>query len=163
MKKRLYLVRHAVAEERGPAWPDDTLRPLTERGQRRFAQAAAGFVQLEGIPERILTSPLVRARQTAELLASAADDAPIETLPSLSPGEPPAALLAKLRRAPAERIALVGHEPDLGQLAAVLLGASRPLPFKKGGMCRVDVEWRGKPTGTLVWFLSPAALRRMGD
>ena len=161
--KRLYLVRHAVAEDRGPTWPDDTLRPLTARGQRRFAKAAAGFVRLEGLPDRILTSPLVRARQTAELLASAADDTPIDTLPSLSPDEPPAVLLAHLRRVPADRIALVGHEPDLGELAAVLLGASRPLPFKKGGMCCIDVEWQGKPTGTLVWFLSPAALRRMGD
>jgi phosphohistidine phosphatase len=160
--KRLYLVRHAVAEERGPSWPDDTLRPLTERGQRRFARAAAGFVRLEGVPDSILTSPLVRARQTAELLSSAADDASIDTQPALSPGEPPAALLAKVRALRADRIALVGHEPDLGQLAAVLLGASRPLPFKKGGICRIDVEWQGKAKGTLVWFLPPAALRRLG-
>ncbi len=61
----------------------------------------------------------------------------------------------------ADRVALVGHEPDLGQLAAILLGAARPLPFKKGGMCRIDVEWSSRPTGTLVWFLPPAALRRL--
>ena len=73
--KCLYLVRHAVAEERGPAWPDDTLRPLTERGQRRFARAATGFVRLEGVPDSILTSPLVRARQTAEIAGESTAEA----------------------------------------------------------------------------------------
>jgi phosphohistidine phosphatase len=160
--KRVYVVRHATAEERGPAWPDDTLRPLTERGHRRFSKAAAGFASLEGAPGRILTSPLVRARQTAELLSQATDDAPIETLDTLSPGQPAAATLVKLRRMHGDRVALVGHEPDLGQLAAELLGASRPLPFKKGGICRIDVEWHGASAeGTLVWFLPPAALRRL--
>ena len=159
--KRVYLVRHGIAEERGPRWPDDTLRPLTERGRRRFSTAAAGFVQLEGTPDRILTSPLVRARQTAEILSQATDAAHVETADALSPGEPAAAIVAKLHRMRADRIALVGHEPDLGHLAAVLLGASRPLPFKKGGMCRIDVEWHSGAEGTLVWFLSPAALRRM--
>lgn len=159
--KRLYLVRHGIAEERGPAWPDDTLRPLTERGQKRFARAAAGFVRLEDAPDLILTSPLVRARQTAELLSLAADGVSVERMDALSPDGPAAAILAKLRRTGAERVALVGHEPDLGHLAAILLGASRPLPFKKGGICRIDVEWRREAKGTLVWFLSPAALRRL--
>ena len=160
--KRVYLVRHAIAEERGPAWPDDTLRPLSERGRRRFSTAAAGFASLEGTPDRILTSPLVRARQTAELLSQAADAAPIETADELSPGQPAAAILAKLRRMRVNRVGLVGHEPDLGHLAAELLGTSRALPFKKGGICRIDVEWhRAAAEGTLVWFLSPAALRRM--
>lgn len=160
--KTLYLVRHAIAEERGPAWPDDTLRPLTGRGRRRFAAAADGFVRLEGGgPDRILTSPLVRARQTAELLSRAAAGAPIDMADALAPGQPVGAILAKARRLPGYRIALVGHEPDLGHLAASLLGASRPLPFKKGGICRIDVGWQGGTEGTLVWFLSPAALRRM--
>ena len=160
--KRVYLVRHAIAEERGPEWPDDTLRPLTSRGKRRFSGAATGFARFEGPPDRILTSPLVRARQTAELLSHAADAAPVETFDGLSPGEPAATIVASLRRLRANRVALVGHEPDLGHLAAVLLGAGRPLPFKKGGMCRIDVEWHGEAEGTLVWFLSPAGLRRIG-
>jgi phosphohistidine phosphatase len=160
--KSVYLVRHGIAEERGPGWPDDTLRPLTERGRRRFSRAAAGFTRLEGVPDRILTSPLVRAQQTAELLSHAADAAPVETVDALSPGQRPAAILAKLRRLRVDRVALVGHEPDLGDLAAQLLGASRPLPFKKGGICRIDVEWQGEAEGTLVWFLSPAVLRRLG-
>jgi phosphohistidine phosphatase SixA len=57
---------------------------------------------------------------------------------------------------------LVGHEPDLGHLAATLLGAVRPIPFKKGAICRIDVEWGRVPRGTLVWFLPPGALRRLG-
>jgi phosphohistidine phosphatase len=159
--KRVYLVRHAIAEERGPQWPDDSLRPLTERGRRRFARAASGFAQLEGAPDRILTSPLVRARQTAELLSQACDAAPVDTAEALAPGQPATAILGTLRRLRADRVALVGHEPDLGELAAGLLGAARPVPFKKGGICRIDVEWHGEAEGTLVWFLSPAALRRM--
>jgi phosphohistidine phosphatase len=160
--KRVYLVRHGIAEERGPEWPDDTLRPLTKRGKRRFSGAAAAFAKLEGPPDRILTSPLVRAAQTAELLSQAAEDAPVERFDALAPGQPPATIIARLHRLRADRIALVGHEPDLGYLAAVLLGAGRPLPFKKGGICRIDVEWHGAAEGTLVWFLSPPALRRMG-
>ena len=159
--KHLYLVRHGIAEERGPEWPDDTLRPLTERGQRRFSRAAAGFTRLEGAPDRIVTSPLVRARQTAELLSQATGCDGIDALDALAPGRPADEVLAKVHRLRAERIALVGHEPELGQLAAFLLGASRPLPFKKGGICRIDVEWRAGAKGNLVWFLSPAALRHM--
>ena len=67
----LYLVRHAVAEERGPAWPDDSQRPLTEEGAKRWRRQAAGLAALEARPDLILTSPFTRARQTADLLAAA--------------------------------------------------------------------------------------------
>ena len=67
----IYLIRHAIAEERGDDWPDDDDRPLTEEGIRRFEEAARGLLEFDAHPVRILTSPLVRARQTAELLAAA--------------------------------------------------------------------------------------------
>ena len=57
----------------------------------------------------------------------------------------------------------MGHEPDLSYLAAYLLGAKRPLPFKKGGICRIDVTWERPPQGTLVWFLPPKVLVPLAD
>lgn len=159
----IYLIRHAIAEERGEAWPDDDLRPLTKEGVTRFAEAARGLLEFDAPPGRILTSPLVRARQTAELLAAAIEPpSPPAVMEELAPGYPPSKVLSKVRKLEGTGpIALVGHEPDLGHLAAHLLGASRPIPFKKGGMCRIDVVWGRPPRGTLVWFLPPKALRRL--
>jgi phosphohistidine phosphatase len=159
----LYLVRHAIAEERGDEWPDDDLRPLTREGIRRFTQAVRGFLTLEQAPQRILTSPLVRARQTAELLAAGTEPpVPLVVMDELSPGESPGDVLTQVRKlSDYESLALVGHEPDLGYLAAHLVGAKHPMPFKKGGMCRIDVTWGRPPRGTLAWFLPPKALRRL--
>ncbi|HET9361040.1 MAG TPA: phosphoglycerate mutase family protein, partial [Vicinamibacterales bacterium] len=69
----LYLVRHAIAAERGEAWPDDDTRPLTERGIARFKEGVAGLGRLDAVIDEILTSPLVRARQTADLLSAGLD------------------------------------------------------------------------------------------
>jgi phosphohistidine phosphatase len=159
----IYLVRHAIAEERGDRWPDDDLRPLTEEGIEKFSAAARGFVQFETPPDRILTSPLVRARQTAELLAAAIKPhPPVVELEEMSPGHSPAAVLTQVRKlGDWERLALVGHEPDLGYLAAHLVSANHPLPFKKGGMCRIDIVWGRPLQGTMVWFLPPKALRQL--
>ena len=160
----IYLIRHAIAEERGEEWPDDDLRPLTEEGVQRFSEAAQGLLAFETPPERILASPLVRARQTAELLAAAMHPrAPLTVMEELAPGNPPDSVLAKVRKLDGSGpVALVGHEPDLGHLAAHIVGASRAFPFKKGAMCRIDVVWGRPPRGTLVWFLPPKALRRLG-
>ena len=160
----IYLIRHAIAEERGEEWPDDDLRPLTEEGVQRFTEAAQGLLTFEAPPGRILTSPLVRARQTAGLLAAAMHPrAPLAVMEELAPGNPPDAVLAQVRKlSDSGPLALVGHEPDLGHLAAHVAGASRAFPFKKGGMCRIDVVWGRPPRGTLVWFLPPKVLRRLG-
>ena len=85
--------------------------------------------------DEIFTSPLVRAKQTADLLAAGVrGKPPVKMLDALAPGHSPAAVLAQLAKAAKRRrIALVGHEPDLGELAAHLIGAGRALPFKKGG------------------------------
>ena len=116
-------------------------------------------------PEQVVTSPLVRARQTAELLARAAErPLPLTVMDELSPGYPPSEVLTQVRKlGDLQRVALVGHEPDLGYLAAHLVGAKRPLPFKKGGICRIDVTWGRPPRGTLVWFLPPKILRLLAD
>lgn len=158
----LYIVRHAIAAERGDEWPDDTKRPLTTRGINRFKEGLEGIKSLDMTIDEIFTSPLVRAKQTAELLAAAAPGhPPVKILDALAPGHAPSAVMGHLAKvAKRHRIALVGHEPDLGSLAAHLIGASRPLAFKKGGMCRIDVGTiSARGTGSLIWFVTPKLLR----
>jgi phosphohistidine phosphatase len=160
----LYLIRHGVAAERGEAWPDDSKRPLVQRGVVRLRQAAAALTGLKVSFDVILTSPLARARQTADLLAAGlSSHPPIHTIESLSPGGSYAAFLDDLaRHSRRSHIACVGHEPDLGQFAARLLGAKRPIEFKKGAICRIDLD--ALPlggAGHLRWFVTPRMLRRM--
>jgi phosphohistidine phosphatase len=165
--RRLYLIRHAIAADRGPSWPDDRRRPLTKRGVKRMRQVMEGFADLDETLALVFTSPLTRAIDTATIVARGMETRPVvRVLPALAPGTPPAQVAAAVVRAAgrAERIALVGHEPDLGALAAWLIGASRPVPFKKGGICRIDVaHWppqgRGG-SGQLIWLATPAMLRR---
>ncbi len=160
----IYLVRHAIAAERGDDWPDDSKRPLTERGISRFKESVGGLAELDATIEEIFTSPLVRAKQTADVLAAGAQGRPtVKVLEALAPGEAPATVIAQLAKVAKRRcIALVGHEPDLGELAAFLIGARRPLPFKKGGICRIDVaSLTTKAAGTLVWFVTPKILRKL--
>jgi len=162
----IYLVRHAIAAERGDDWPDDSKRPLTERGMSRFKESVGGLKELDAVIDEIFTSPLVRARQTADLLAAGVDGRPsVKLLDALAPGTPSATVMAQLAKAAKRRrIALVGHEPDLGELAAYLVGARRPLPFKKGGICRIDLAaLTSKAAGTLVWFVTPKILRKLAS
>lgn len=158
----LYLIRHGLAEERGEAWPDDTKRPLTDDGIARLRKEARGLARLGVGFDVVLTSPLVRARQTAEIVAGGfAPRPPLVNVDSLAPGGGFQSLAADLEKhARKTRIALVGHEPELGELAARLVGARHPIEFKKGAVCRIDVEDlppRGE--GALRWLLTPKILR----
>jgi phosphohistidine phosphatase len=160
----LYIVRHAIAAERGSEWPDDTKRPLTEEGIGRFKSAVKGLRRLGVELDEIFTSPLVRARQTAELLAAGVEGKPpVKVLDALAPGHTSSSVMMNLARvAKRRRIALVGHEPELGELAAHLIGAGRALPFKKGGVCRIDLgSLTSKRAASLVWFLPPGVLRHV--
>jgi phosphohistidine phosphatase len=161
----IYLVRHAIAEERGDKWPDDTKRPLTSKGMARMREIAAGLRELGVKIDLVLTSPLVRAKQTAELLVHGLKPAPsLTVISALSPGVSPARLaeaIESLRKSRKE-IAMVGHEPDLGQFAAWLIGAKAPLIFKKGGVCRIDLPAAAAAgAGHLVWFATPKMLRAL--
>lgn len=161
---QIHLVRHAIAEERGSRWPDDDLRPLTREGIRRFKEVVRGLARLDVELDLIITSPLVRARQTAELLAGGLTvGRSVRVVDELAPGTPLTEAVAGVLRLPGRRLAVVGHEPDLGRLAAFLIGARRPLPFKKGGVCRIDLlADTPRPRGTLVWCAPPALLRLAG-
>ncbi len=161
----LYLVRHALAAERGEAYPDDTLRPLTPKGIAKFRKAAEGLARFDVALDVVLTSPLVRARQTADILAGALSGSPrlVET-DALRPGgsfEQLVHAVAECRGATA--VALVGHEPDIGELAGRLLGASGALAFNKGAVCRIDFDqWPPDGPGRLRWFVTQRMLRKMG-
>jgi phosphohistidine phosphatase len=166
MPFELYLVRHAIAAERGDQWPDDAKRPLTERGIARFKESLKGLVWLDVELDEVITSPLVRSKQTAELLAAGVAGKPIiKVLDALAPGYAPSAVVSELvKTARRRRVALVGHEPGLGELAAHLISARRPLAFKKGGICRVDLASFGsRRPGALVWFVTPKVLRKLGQ
>ncbi len=160
----LYLVRHAIAEARGPRWPDDDRRPLTREGARRMRRAVRGLRALGLDVDRVATSPLVRARATADLLSRGLPAHPgILTLPALAPGGTPARTVRAIADASdAGALALVGHEPDLGMLGAWLVGAVTPLALRKGGVCRIDLEgWPPERNGRLIWLATPRMLRAM--
>lgn len=160
----LYLVRHGVAEERGDAWPDDTKRPLTDEGMSRMRKATRGLAELGVSFDVILTSPLVRARQTAEILAAGLQPSPaVVTVDALAPGGAYAALVTELgKQARRTRLALVGHEPGIGEMAARLIGSRHPIEFKKGAVCRIDLdELPPNGPGDLRWLLPPKILRSL--
>ena len=160
----LYLVRHAIAAERGDEWPDDSKRPLTERGIARFRECVKGLGALDVAIDEIFASPLIRAKQSAELLAAGVTGKPpVKILEALAPDHTATVVMSQLaKHAKRRRIALVGHEPDLGELAAHLLGAQRAVPFKKGGICRIDFEvFPPKGTGQLRWLATPKMLRKI--
>jgi phosphohistidine phosphatase len=158
----LYLIRHGLAEDRGDAWPDDAKRPLSERGMARLRKSARGLERLGVTFDVILTSALVRARQTAEIVAAAFEPIPhIVTVESLAPGGSYQAVVADLeKQSRRAHIALVGHEPGIGELAARLAGSRHPFEFKKGAVCRIDVDaLPPRGPGALRWFITPRMLR----
>jgi phosphohistidine phosphatase len=161
----LLIVRHASAVERGTAGYEDDDRPLTEDGEAKFAQAARGLARIVPAPNAMLTSPLVRAHRTAEIAAAAWGGLPLTVTPVLAGGSfaELAALLATYREQAV--VALFGHEPDVSELLARLLGTSQAgrLEFKKGGAALVGMPGRLEAGGRLIWFLPPRLLRMMGE
>jgi phosphohistidine phosphatase len=158
----IYLVRHGLVAERGEAWPDDTKRPLVPKGVARLRKEAQALRALSITFDAILTSPLTRARSTADTLAAGlSPHPPVHVIASLAPGGSYPAFLADLgRHARRSHVACVGHEPDLGQLAARLIGAKAPIEFKKGAICRIDVDAMPlNGPGHLRWFMTPRMLR----
>ena len=162
----LYLIRHGLAAERGENYPDDTKRPLTSDGMQKLRKEAKALLALDINFDVILTSPLVRTRQTAEIIAAAfKSPPPIVNLPALAPGGSHSAIVEELaKQQRRHRLALVGHEPGIGEFAGRLIGLRRPLEFKKGAICRIDVTAL-PPTGPgrLRWLLTPRILRKIGS
>jgi phosphohistidine phosphatase len=161
----LYLIRHGIADERGPKYPDDSKRPLTDEGRSALKRTAKGLNDLKVTVDVIVTSPLVRTKQTAEILAeSLRGNPPVVESDALAPDGTPAAVFQEIgKHARQERVALVGHEPNIGELAAQLVGARVPIEFKKGAICRIDFEeLPPKGAGYLRWFIPPRVFRHIG-
>jgi phosphohistidine phosphatase len=160
---QLLIIRHGIAVERGaPGIPDED-RPLTPEGVEKFAEAAKGLASLVDRPDALLTSPLLRAKQTAGIAAAAwGKIEPTETA-ALAGGsfEEQAAVLDRYQGD--TTVALVGHEPHVSALLARLVGSRHDdrLAFKKGGAALLEVPGRLAGGGRLVWFLPPKVLRKL--
>jgi phosphohistidine phosphatase len=163
--RTLYVIRHAIAAERGDAWPDDTRRPLTHEGAARMRQVVKGLSELGVDIDLVLTSPLVRAVETAEIVSRGLKSKPgIIKVPALAPGGAPVRVAEALASHTKPRaLAVVGHEPDLGELAGWLVGTRTHFAFKKGGVACIEVaEWPPAGKGRLLWLATPRMLRCLG-
>ncbi len=159
----LLIVRHAIAFERNAKrWPDDDERPLTPEGMLKARKAAKGLKQIAERPTRVLTSPLVRAAQTAAILTEFAGWPKAVECAELSPSKAPEALFAVLREQTAKTLAVVGHQPGLGRFLAACVPGAKPEGFELKKMGAVLVSFNEPPRsgqGTLHWFVPPRILR----
>src|SRR5262245_49009791 len=163
MSVNLLLVRHAIAAPSGTPDIADDERPLTKRGRKRFRKAARGLARIVPSPDLLLTSPLPRALETAEIAADAWGEVIPTAEPLLAGGQVEDLVEALLARDESEVIALVGHEPGISELLAHLIGGdARHLSFKKGGAALVAVDDGASGRGQLVWFVPPRVLRKLG-
>ena len=163
----LYLVRHAIAFQPDPAsWPDDRDRPLTPQGEKKFRRAVRGLEALVPGVDVVLSSPLVRAWRTAEILRKTAGWPEPSRFDPLEPGTAPADVVDALQpHASAESVALVGHDPSLHELLSYLLTGDPgnvKVTMKKGGVAYLSVD-DGLRAGSaaLQWVVSPRILRSL--
>jgi phosphohistidine phosphatase len=162
----ILLVRHAIAED--PAvfamkHDDDNKRPLTSKGKKRMRAAAKGLSRLHPKIDYLISSPLLRAIQTANILHDFYPYASRQETIHLAPGATPERLAEYLGSLPADAsIALIGHEPDLSQLIAWLCCGTNSsfVRFKKGAACLLNsVAKPAAGRAEMDWFLTPRQLR----
>jgi phosphohistidine phosphatase len=166
---QVLLIRHAIARERrnfARSGEDDGARPLTAQGRRRMRAAARGLRRVAPEIDLLATSPLTRATQTAEIIASAYGGLKTVEVPPLAAGGSIHALLKWLQERKGDStVALVGHEPQLGVFASWLLTGLQEsfVEFKKGGACMLGLPDQIRSgRATLLWHLRPSHLRRLG-
>jgi phosphohistidine phosphatase len=167
MTRVIYLVRHGIAGP-PPRGMSDNDRALTADGKRKMRRVAVGLKRLGVAPDVVLSSPLRRAEETAAVVTNTLGRQPhLEIYPLLAPGHEAAEVLKGLRHhRGARELVLVGHQPDLGQLASHLLTRSSglaELPFKKGAVAAICVDMiPPRAPGVLMWFMTPKQLRALG-
>lgn len=158
----LYFVRHGQAEDTQPPDFDDFARKLTDKGTERTAVAAKVLAQLDLKPAVLYSSPRLRARQTAEILAYAMG-VTVTVREELNFGFNAAMLPPLLGDiANDQQVMFVGHEPDLSITVSGLIGGG-DIEMKKGGVARVDLVARSPLRGVLFWVLTPRILDAIGD
>lgn len=164
----LYILRHAKAEEHGTRFPDDSKRPLTADGEKEMFRVARGMRELELAFDVILSSPFVRAKRTAEIVAEVFRFGKLRLSLNLASGGDPQKLIDELNAetSVAKNILLVGHEPYLSGLISHLAtgGKALQLNFKKAGLCKLSIrELEYGRCATLEWLMKPGQLMRLGD
>jgi phosphohistidine phosphatase len=164
----LYLLRHGIAVEPGtPGYEDDSRRPLTPKGEAKMEQIVRAMKALELSFDHILSSPYVRTRQTAEIVARAFDAArKLEFSNSLAPGGNWKKLIEAIEKldSPANSVLLVGHEPYLSGLISLLLSGDSGwcITMKKGGLCKLTVDaLKHGRCAELEWLLTPKQMELM--
>ncbi|MEO8196539.1 MAG: histidine phosphatase family protein [Thermoanaerobaculia bacterium] len=166
---KLLLLRHAIAEDRATfaaSGKEDRLRPLTDDGRKKMRKIAEAIASLLPEVTLIATSPYLRCRESAEILARACPERPVlSERAELAATSPSAALLKFLQAQKSlPLVACVGHEPNLSQLAGWLLAGQEKsfLELRKGGACLLDFAGRLAPgNATLLWHLTPSQLRAL--
>jgi len=162
---QLYLVGHGIAAEAGEGISEEW-RPLTDRGRRRFQKTARAFGKLGRKLDLILSSPLIRAVQTAEILAGETEPAEVAILAELDPkfDVESARNAIAARAGKAKAVAVVGHEPPLSSVLAMLAGVPREeIELESGSIVRLDVS--GLADGAVAdprWWLKPKGARKKG-
>ncbi len=173
---KVLLVRHGISENLPPGQDGvkvNSQRALTGPGKKKMRRAAEGLMRMVERPDLIVSSPLLRAHQTAEILADVFKIDKIATTAALSPGKRPNELLAYLKshgdskpgsQAGGALVIVVGHEPDLGLFTSwSLTGLTESfIEFRKGGMCLLEFPAEARPgRAKLLWMCRPRQLRQL--
>jgi phosphohistidine phosphatase len=160
----IYILRHGIAVERGTkGYEKDSGRPLTKEGEGKTRQAAEAIMAMGLKFNLILSSKLVRAKKTAEIVAKELGTK-VTTTDHLAPAANPANLIAAINNEKPERVLLVGHEPDLSRLISVLVTGSpeASIELKKGALCKLTSEnLTYGQSATINWLLTPKQLKAM--
>jgi phosphohistidine phosphatase len=159
----VYILRHGIAVPRGTPGIKDENRPLTKEGEKKMKEVTAGMQSLNLKFDHIASSPWLRARQTAKIVAKAFRKE-VEIWKSLASTEDPRQLVASLRKAEGQDVLLVGHEPHLSQFISVLISGSpdSQMDLKKGGLCKLSSDdLIFGQCATLQWLLPPSCLRKL--
>ena len=162
----LYLIRHAIAEEESPSG-EDSQRGLTDKGAKKMRLIAKGLRTLGVEFDLILSSPYLRAMQTAEILSEVFKKKKFVLSDHLIPAGDPNLLIAEINeKHTVDSLAIVGHEPYLSTLVSLLTadGAPVEMTFKKGGVCYLSTDdLHHTHKATLEWLLTPGVLVEIGD
>jgi|SRR5208337_2601567 len=160
--KELYIIRHGLAGTRMDDAGNDESRPLTDKGKAKMKDIAKGLKALGISFDKVLTSPLARAEQTADILKKYCVDVEnIEVTDLLKPGAPGEDLIKYLNKLDADCVAIVGHEPDLSEFASYCLakGKTSFIILKKGGVLKLEMDGPVKPGKCeLCWLMEPYQL-----
>lgn len=159
----LYLVRHGIAIDReDPNSPSETERYLTRDGIKKTREVAKAIRTLKIEPSLLITSPYVRAAQTAEIFAEALDYSreKIRQSQALRPGSNPADFLKEIAHGKASEVMAFGHAPHLDQVLAAAIGARAVFTaMKKAGVAALDFESHSVAKATLLWLVTPKLIR----